>query len=38
MKTTDIIGSICFLAGMIITAGCIENLIWSGIILGLAWA
>ena len=35
MKTIDYIGAIIFFAGMIITAGCIENLIWPGIILGM---
>lgn len=35
MKPIDYIGAIIFFAGIIITAGCIENLIWPGIILGM---
>lgn len=35
IKPIDYIGAIIFFTGIIITAGCIENLIWPGIILGL---
>lgn len=34
-RLIDYIGALIFFAGILLVAGCIENLIWPGIILGL---